>query len=197
MLARRLRECRANRIRKEGSGMSQGEPYLRVVWTDPETGRHGYVVIDGLVRGISGGGTRVRRGVTLEEVERLPRTMTYKNGALNVPSGGAKCGLDAALSEPGGRDLLVRFVRAMLPLLQTRWATAEDMGVTQEELDSVFAEVGLGLSVYARRKATGDFGGARALVRRWLSVKVEGIGLADPIGGYGVAEAAAAALERL
>ncbi|HEY4866119.1 MAG TPA: Glu/Leu/Phe/Val dehydrogenase dimerization domain-containing protein [Candidatus Dormibacteraeota bacterium] len=177
--------------------MSQGEPYLRVVWTDPETGRHGYVVIDRLVRGISGGGTRVRRGVTLEEVERLARTMTYKNGALNVPSGGAKSGLDCDLSEPGGRDLLVRFVRAMLPLLQTRWATAEDMGVTQEELDSVFEEVGLGLSVYAGLKATGDFDGAMALVRRGLSVKVEGIGLADLIGGYGVAEAAAAALEHL
>jgi glutamate dehydrogenase (NAD(P)+) len=177
--------------------MSQGEPYLRVVWTDPETGRHGYVVIDRLVRGISGGGTRVRRGVTLEEVERLARTMTYKNGALNVPSGGAKSGLDCDLSEPGGRDLLVRFVRAMLPLLQTRWATAEDMGVTQEELDSVFEEVGLGLSVYAGLKASGDFDGAMALVRRGLSVKVEGIGLADLIGGYGVAEASAAALEHL
>jgi glutamate dehydrogenase (NAD(P)+) len=177
--------------------MSQGEPYLRVVWTDRETGRHGYVVIDRLVRGISGGGTRVRRGVTLDEVERLARTMTYKNGALNVPSGGAKSGLDCDLSEPGGRDLLVRFIRAMRPLLETRWATAEDMGVTQEELDSVFAEVGLGLSVYAGLKVTGDFEGAMALIRRGLSVTVEGIGLADLIGGYGVAEAAAAALEHL
>ena len=182
---------------KGGVSDESGRTLSPRVWTDPETGRHGYVVIDRLVRGISGGGTRVRRGVTLEEVERLARTMTYKNGALNVPSGGAKSGLDCDLSEPGGRDLLVRFVRAMLPLLQTRWATAEDMGVTQEELDSVFEEVGLGLSVYAGLKATGDFDGAMALVRRGLSVKVEGIGLADLIGGYGVAEAAAAALEHL
>src|SRR3979411_3234024 len=70
MLARRLGECRAHRIRREESRMSQGEPYLRVVWTDPETGRHGYVVIDRLVRGISGGGTRLRRGATPEEAER-------------------------------------------------------------------------------------------------------------------------------
>jgi glutamate dehydrogenase (NAD(P)+) len=196
MLARR-RTIDAAVARGGRNEMSEGDPYLRVVWTDRETGRHGYVVIDRLVRGISGGGTRVRRGVTLEEVERLARTMTLKNGALNVPSGGAKSGLDCDLSEPGGRELLVRFIRAMRPLLETRWATAEDLGVSQEELDSVFQEVGLGLSVYAGLKATGDFEGAMARIRQGLSVTVEGIGLADLIGGYGVAEAAAAALEHL
>jgi glutamate dehydrogenase (NAD(P)+) len=176
--------------------MSEG-PYLRVTWTDPVTGRNGYVVIDRLVRGISGGGTRVRRGVTLEEVERLAHTMTLKNGALNVPSGGAKAGLDCDIAEPGGHDLLVRFLRAMKPLLETRWATAEDLGITQEELDEAFAEIGLGLSVYAGLKVTGDFDAAMARVRQGLSIRSEGIGLADLIGGHGVAEAAAAALAHL
>ena len=173
------------------------EPYLRVVWTDPVTGRNGYLVIDRLVRGISGGGTRVRRGVTLPEVERLARTMTLKNGSLNVPSGGAKAGLDCAIDEPGGRELLVRFVRAMKPILETRWATAEDLGITQEELDSAFQEVGLPLSVYAGLRVGGDYEGALKRVREGLSVKSEGIGLADLIGGYGVAEAAAAAMGKL
>lgn len=173
------------------------EPYLRVIWTDPVTGRNGFVVIDRLVRGISGGGTRVRRGVTLEEVERLARTMTLKNGSLNVPSGGAKAGLDCDISEPGGRDLLLRFLRAMKPLLETRWATAEDLGITQEELDSAFREIGLGLSVYAGLKVGGDFDGAMARVVEGLSVQSEGIGLADLIGGYGVAEAAAAAMDHV
>lgn len=172
-------------------------PYLRVIWTDATTGRNGYVVIDRLVRGISGGGTRVRRGVTLEEVERLARTMTLKNGALDVPSGGAKAGLDCDLSEPGGRDLLVRFLRAMKPLLETRWATAEDLGITQEQLDSAFREIGLGLSVHAGLKVTGDVDAAMARVVQGLSVTSEGIGLADLIGGYGVAEAAAAAMGHL
>ena len=173
------------------------QPYMTVTWTDPVTGRNGYLVIDRLVRGISGGGTRVRRGVTLEEVARLAHTMTLKNGSLNVPSGGAKAGLDCDLSEPGGRDLLVRFVRAMRPLLETRWATAEDLGVTQEELDSVFKEVGLGLSVYAGLKVTGDFDSAMRRVMDGLAVKSDGIGLADLIGGFGVAEAAAAAMGTL
>jgi len=171
------------------------EPYLRVIWTDPVTGRKGYVVIDRLVRGISGGGTRVRSGVTLHEVERLARTMTLKNGSLNVPAGGAKAGLDCDISEPGSRELLLRFLRAMKPLLETSWATAEDLGVSQEELDSAFQEIGLGLSVYAGLKVTGDVEAARARVVEGLSVRSEGIGLADLIGGYGVAEAAAAAMD--
>jgi len=180
----------------EESAMSE-EPYLRVIWTDPVTGRNGYVVIDRLVRGISGGGTRVRRGVTLHEVERLARTMTLKNGSLNVPAGGAKAGLDCDISEPGSRELLLRFLRAMKPLLETTWATAEDLGVSQEELDSAFQEIGLGLSVYAGLKVTGDVDAARARVMKGLSVKSEGIGLADLIGGYGVAEAAVAAMDYL
>src|SRR5438067_9707452 len=66
------------------------EPYLRITWTDPVTGRRGYVVIDRLIDGIAGGGTRMREGVTLEEVERLAHTMSIKNGALRLPGGGAK-----------------------------------------------------------------------------------------------------------
>ncbi|MEP7104483.1 MAG: Glu/Leu/Phe/Val dehydrogenase dimerization domain-containing protein [Chloroflexota bacterium] len=173
------------------------EPYLRVTWTDPVTGRHGYLVIDRLVRGISGGGTRVRRGVTLEEVERLAHTMTLKNGSLNVPSGGAKAGLDCDLSEPGGHAMLVRFLVAMKPLLMTRWGTAEDLGVTQEELNQAFEEIGLGLSVYAGLGVAGDRDAAIKRVVDGLAVQIEGIGLADLIGGFGVAESAAAAMQTL
>jgi glutamate dehydrogenase (NAD(P)+) len=173
------------------------EPYLRVTWTDAVTGRRGFVVIDRLVRGVSGGGTRVRAGVTMHEVERLARTMTLKNGSLNVPAGGAKAGLDCDISEPGAHELLVRFLGAMKPLLETRWATAEDLGITQDELDSACREIGLELSVQAGLKVAGDFDAALARVRQGLSVRSAGIGLADLIGGYGVAEAAAAALTHI
>ena len=173
------------------------EPYLRVTWTDPVTGRNGYLVIDRLVRGIAGGGTRVRRGVTGDEVARLAHTMTLKNGSLNVPSGGAKAGLDCDLEEPGGHEMLVRFLWAMKPLLETRWGTAEDLGITQDELDAAIKEIGLPLSVYAGLRVSGDYEGSLARVLQGLSVKSDGIGLADLIGGYGVAEAAAAAMRKL
>lgn len=170
------------------------DPMLRVEWTDPVTSRKGYVVIDRLVGGIAGGGTRVRAGLTLTEVERLAKTMSYKCGAMNLASGGAKGGIDCDPHAPEMRDMLTRFVTAITPLLDTYWATAEDLGITQSELDSVFKDVGLGMSVHAALKKVGDEAAAMDRVVRGLAVDVEGIGLADVIGGYGVAEAAVAAM---
>src|SRR5437660_11301458 len=113
---------------------TRSEPRLRVIWTDPVTGRQRYAVIDRMVNRLAGGGTRMRSGVTLEEVERLARTMSYKNGAFNLPGGGAKGGVDIDPHDPEARRLLSRYVRAMQPLYRSGWGTAEDLGVTQELL---------------------------------------------------------------
>src|SRR5919204_2450023 len=169
------------------------EPRLRLIWTDPVTGRKGYAVIDRFVNGLAGGGTRMREGVTLQEVERLARTMSYKNGAFNLPGGGAKGGVDIDPHDPEARAMLSRFVSAMRPLYKGGWATAEDLGVTQQLLDEVFAEQGVGLSVQAVLDRSGDAAAAGARISAGLREKVDGIGLADCIGGFGVAEAAAAA----
>jgi len=173
---------------------SNPEPRLRVIWTDPVTGRKGYAVIDRLVNGLAGGGTRMREGVTLQEVERLARTMSYKNGAFNLPGGGAKGGVDIDPHDVAARGMLSRFVGAMRPLYKSGWGTAEDLGVSQEMLDDVFAEQGVGMSVQAMLDRAGDgAAAAQQRVRDGLSTKVDGVGLADCIGGYGVAEASAAA----
>ena len=174
---------------------AESEPRLRVIWTDPVTGRKGYAVIDRTVNGLAGGGTRMRSGLSLEEVERLARTMSYKNGAFNLPGGGAKGGVDIDPHDPEARGMLGRYVRAMTPLYRSGWGTAEDLGVTQELLNEVFAEQGVGLTVQAMLDRSGDAAAAGKRVTQGLAIKVEGVGLADCIGGYGVAEAAAAAAE--
>ncbi|MGH3452157.1 MAG: glutamate dehydrogenase, partial [Haloechinothrix sp.] len=38
------------------------EPLVRVTWTDPVTGKQGYLVVHSLVSGIATGGTRMRAG---------------------------------------------------------------------------------------------------------------------------------------
>jgi len=86
-------------------------------------------------------------------------------------------------------------VRAMTPLYRSGWGTAEDLGVTQELLNEVFAEQGVGMTVQAMLDRSGDAAAAGRRVAQGLAIKVEGIGLADVIGGYGVAEAAAAGAE--
>jgi glutamate dehydrogenase (NAD(P)+) len=166
-----------------------------VIWTDPVTGRKGYAVIDRMVNGLAGGGTRMRPGVSLDEVERLARTMSYKNGAFNLPGGGAKGGLDIDPHDPQARGMLSRYVRAMRPLYRSGWGTAEDLGVTQELLSEVFAEQGVGMTVQAMLDRSGDSKAAGRRVSQGLAIQVEGIGLADCIGGYGVAEAAAACVD--
>ena len=170
--------------------------YLRLTWTDPETGRHGFLVIDRLIRGLAGGGTRMRAGCTLEEVSRLAGTMSLKNGILRIPAGGAKCGLDCDPRDPEALPLLRRFVRAMRPFWDTHVATGEDMGVQQSTLNQVFAELGLGTSMRAALRSRGDF--EEAVREAWtaLSVEHEGTPLVDLVGGFGVAVATAVALER-
>ena len=173
------------------------EPFIRTTWTDPVTGRHGYLVIDTLVRGLAGGGTRIRSGCTLEEVERLARAMSYKNGSLHIPTGGAKCGIDCDPQDPEAQAMLTRFVRAMRPTFSTHMATGEDMGTSQKMLDEVFRDVGLGLSVHAAINATGDPEAARGRVVTAGALSEDGIGLVDLVGGYGVAEACSAAIRHL
>ena len=137
----------------------------------------------------------MRAGVTMEEVERLARTMSIKNGAVRLPGGGAKGGIDCDPHDPEARPMLTRFVRAMRPILETYWGTAEDMGTTQELLNEVFQEVGMRASVEASLNHSGDADAALARLATGLSTRVGGIGMGDLVGGYGVAQAAAAAVE--
>jgi glutamate dehydrogenase (NAD(P)+) len=176
--------------------------YLEVTWTDDESGMVGYVVIDRLSRGIGGGGLRMRKGVTVEEVRDLARGMTLKDPVLwedgdhYVPFGGAKAGIDCDPYDPRARGVLQRFARAIKPLLDTCFATGEDFGVRQDVIDEVFAEEGIYSSAQAGYRYVPDGAdAARAREEAAWAVDVDGVMLPELVGGYGVAEAALAALE--
>jgi glutamate dehydrogenase (NAD(P)+) len=173
------------------------EPYLRTTWTDPVTARHGYLVIDRLIGGISGGGTRMREGCTLEEVERLAHAMTLKNGGLDLPVGGAKLGLDIDPHDPAAGAMLVRFYRALRPFLETWVATGEDMGTTQAQLIEAFQEAGIGSNFKAVINRSLDGAAELARANATFDVAADGIPLFDLVGGYGVTEAAMAAMSHL
>lgn len=172
-------------------------PMLRITWTDPVTGRNGHVVIDRQVGGLSTGGMRVRRGLTLDEVERLARIMTLKCAAMRVRAGGGKGGIDCDPRDPQKPAMLARFVQAIEFLFDRSWCTAEDMGVTQPEIDAAFAAAGLGLSVNAALQRSGDPVAAGSRLRKALAIEVAGVGLGDLAGGYGAAQAALAAMAHL
>ncbi|MFD9983437.1 Glu/Leu/Phe/Val dehydrogenase dimerization domain-containing protein [Streptomyces massasporeus] len=177
-------------------------PLLSLTWTDHLTGRQGFLVVDRLVRGVSSGGLRMRAGCTLDEVAGLARGMTVKE-ALHydpanryVPLGGAKGGIDCDPRDPEAYPLLVRYLRAMRPYIESCWTTGEDLGLTQELVDRAAAEAGLVSSIQAVYPLLDDEAEARRRLRDAFAVEVDGIGLDELVGGCGVAEAALTALDR-
>ncbi|WP_336109811.1 glutamate dehydrogenase [Streptomyces sp. PTD9-10] len=177
-------------------------PLMSLVWTDHITGRRGFLVVDRLVRGVASGGLRMRPGCTLEEVAGLARGMTMKE-ALHydpegryVPLGGAKGGIDCDPQDPGAYGLLVRYLRAMRPYIESFWTTGEDLGLTQDLVDRAAAEAGLVSSVQAVYPLLDDEAAARERLADAFAVEVDGIGLDELAGGCGVAESVLAALDR-
>ncbi|MDQ0994167.1 glutamate dehydrogenase [Streptomyces sp. V3I7] len=177
-------------------------PLMSLTWTDHVTGRQGFLVVDRLVRGVASGGLRMRAGCTLEEVTGLARGMTMKE-ALHydpegryVPLGGAKGGIDCDPRDPGAYELLVRYLRAMRPYVESLWTTGEDLGLTQDLVDRAAAEAGLVSSIQAVYPLLDDEATARKRLADAFAVEVDGIGLDELVGGRGVAESALAALDR-
>ncbi|MET7640632.1 Glu/Leu/Phe/Val dehydrogenase dimerization domain-containing protein [Streptomyces sp. NPDC005438] len=172
------------------------EPYLQVTWRDPLTSARGFVVIDQLVTGIATGGLRMRPGCTLHEVGELAREMTLKMGAFGIHVGGAKGGIDFDSTDPRADEVRERFLQAVRPLLERFWVTAGDLGTQQEQLDRTFARVGLGeTSFHAAVVRASDEAEVRERIRQAFHARTEGLKLSELVGGYGVAEAALAALE--
>ncbi|MFJ6852117.1 Glu/Leu/Phe/Val dehydrogenase dimerization domain-containing protein [Streptomyces sp. NPDC091271] len=180
-------------------------PLVSLTWTDHVTGTEGYLVVDRLVRGVSSGGLRMRKGCTLAEVAGLARGMTLKE-ALHfdagdprtryIPLGGSKGGIDCDPRDPAAYGVLVRFLRAMRPYIENVWTTGEDLGLSQDLVDRAAAEAGLVSTVQAVYPLLDDEAGARRRLADAFAVTVDGIGLDELVGGCGVAESTLAALDR-
>ncbi|MEV0360791.1 Glu/Leu/Phe/Val dehydrogenase dimerization domain-containing protein [Nocardia sp. NPDC050697] len=170
------------------------QPYMRLHWTDSVTGAVGYLVVHTLRAGLATGGTRMRAGCTLTEVEDLARGMANKTATFDLPIGGAKGGIDFDPKDPRALGVLERFCEAMRPWIDAHWVTAEDLGVPQHLIDEVFEKLGLGQSYHAAIRRAADPAATLARVRAGLNAAVDGgFLLGDVIGGYGVAHACLAA----
>ncbi|WP_371859291.1 glutamate dehydrogenase [Nocardia speluncae] len=170
------------------------EPYMRLQWTDSLTGAVGYLVVHTLRAGLATGGTRMRAGCSLREVEDLARGMADKTATFDLPVGGAKGGIDFDPKDPRAIGVLERFCEAMRPWLDMHWVTAEDLGVPQHLIDEVFEKLGLGQSYHAAISRAAYPAATLERVRSGLNAAVEGgFLLGDVIGGYGVAHACLAA----
>lgn len=179
-------------------------PLISLTWSDDVTGRKGHLVVDRLVRGVASGGLRMREGCSLDEVTGLARGMTMKE-ALHyddgpsvryIPLGGAKGGIDCDPRDPAAYGVLVRYLRAVRPYIETVWTTGEDLGLTQDLIDRAAADAGLVSTVQAIHPLLDDERAARRRLADAFAVRVDGIGLDALAGGCGVAESALTALDR-
>lgn len=106
-------------------------PEVVFEWKDTETEAEGWIVINSLRGGASAGGTRMRNGVTKEEVLALAKTMEIKFTVSGPPIGGAKSGINFNPKDPRKNGVLKRWFAATKPLLKYYYGTGGDMNVDE------------------------------------------------------------------
>lgn len=151
-------------------------PEKVVCVSDRRTGMRGVLVLDNTARGMGKGGTRMSPTLTITEVARLARTMTWKWAAVDLFHGGAKAGI---LGDPRAADkeaVLRAFARALANEVPAEYVFGLDMGLSERDAAVMADELG-------------DRGAAIGLPRALGGLPYDELG----VTGYGVAEAADAA----
>jgi len=153
---------------------------------DPKLKYRGVLVVDNLARGVGKGGIRMTPGVTVSEVQRLARAMTFKNALADLPFGGAKSGIvldPQKVSLRRKREVIESFARALRPFCPKYYVAAPDINTGEKEMEW-FA------------KANGDWHAATGkpvnVCIKLFGDKWERCGIPHEFGstGFGVAHAA-------
>ena len=117
-------------------------PAKVVLIREPASRLEGFVVVDNVACGPAIGGIRMTTDITIAEVARLARAMTYKNAAAGLAHGGAKGGIigDPAMVDAAKRDLVRAFARAIRHLVE--YIPGPDMGLDETCMACVHDEIG-------------------------------------------------------
>ena len=107
------------------------EPEIIFNWKDPETEAEGWTVINSLRGGAAGGGTRMRKGLDMNEVLSLAKTMEVKFTVSGPSIGGAKSGINFDPHDPRKKGVLERWYKAVSPLLKSYYGTGGDLNVDE------------------------------------------------------------------
>lgn len=106
-------------------------PEIVFLWNDPETEAEGWTVINSLRGGAAGGGTRMRKGLDMNEVLSLAKTMEVKFTVSGPAIGGAKSGINFDPQDPRKKGVLERWYAAVSPLLKSYYGTGGDLNVDE------------------------------------------------------------------
>lgn len=152
-------------------------PEKIVCVSDSRTGMRGVLVIDNTARGTGKGGTRMSPAVSVTEIARLARVMTWKWAAVDLFHGGAKAGIMADPADPGKEKIVRAFARKLADQIPTSYVAGLDMGLTENDAAIIQDELG-------------DRGAAVGVPEALGGVPYDQLG----VTGHGVAEAVDAAL---
>ena len=107
------------------------QPEIVFNWKDAETEAEGWTVINSLRGGAAGGGTRMRKGLDMNEVLSLAKTMEVKFTVSGPAIGGAKSGINFDPNDPRKKGVLQRWYKAVSPLLKSYYGTGGDLNVDE------------------------------------------------------------------
>ena len=107
------------------------EPEIIFNWKDSETEAEGWTVINSLRGGAAGGGTRMRKGLDMNEVLSLAKTMEVKFTVSGPAIGGAKSGINFDPLDIRKKGVLERWYKAVAPLLKSYYGTGGDLNVDE------------------------------------------------------------------
>ncbi len=104
---------------------------------NPKVGMRGYLVIHNTALGPGKGGIRMTPSVSMDEVAKLARTMTWKCALAELPFGGAKSGIVAdpkLLTKQKKMELIKAFSEALKPVCPSQYIAAPDINTAEEEM---------------------------------------------------------------
>jgi len=109
---------------------------------EPLVGLEAIVVVDNTAAGPAIGGLRMAEDITVDEVARLARAMTFKSAAAGLSHGGGKAGI---VGDPGMPRLRrERLVRAFADSIRdlTDYIPGPDMGIDESCMAVIHDEIG-------------------------------------------------------
>lgn len=109
---------------------------------NPDAGLEAVLVVDNTAGGPAIGGIRMAQDVSVSEVFRLARAMTFKNAAAGLPHGGGKAGIiaDPAMPDEEKEGLIRAFADAIRDI--TDYIPGPDMGTTEASMAQIHDEIG-------------------------------------------------------
>lgn len=126
----------------EFSSDQWGPEYILRV-NDPAVGLNAVLVIDNTALGVGKGGIRMTPNVTVEEVMRLSRTMTWKNALAGIPFGGAKAGIVWGGGPPELKKQLIQsFARALKGFTPRKYIAGPDVNTGEQDMQSFVEATG-------------------------------------------------------